>query len=97
VSRLSDEQFIGYFIHGPKEEIRGRVRSLFTLAPISRHRLMNLAKAIEREVERRSTYGISRKPNYNSRNDNRGKFHKPGSSPYNGRFSCNTLFPVRIL
>jgi hypothetical protein len=89
VPRLSDEQFIGYFIHGLKEEIRGRVRSLITLGPISRHRLMNLAKAVEREVEGKSTYGCSRKPNHNAGNHNRGNFHKSGSLPYNGRSGSN--------
>jgi len=50
---------------------------------------MNLAKVVEHEVVGRSTYGISRKPNYNVGNQNRGNFHKRGSSPYNGRSSGN--------
>jgi len=86
---LFDEQFIRYFIHGLKEEIRGCVRSLITFGPILRHRLMNLAKAVENEAEGRSTYGISRKLNYNVGNPNRGNFHKPNNSPYNGRSSGN--------
>ena len=50
---------------------------------------MNLAKVVEHEVVGRSTYGISRKPNYNVGNQNCGNFHKRGSSPYNGRSSGN--------
>ena len=51
VSCLSDEQFVGYFIHGLKEGIRGCVQYLITLGPVSRHHLMNVAKEVEREID----------------------------------------------
>lgn len=50
VRKLPEEQFFGYFIHGLKENIRGRVRSMKALGPISRSRLMNLVRAIEMEL-----------------------------------------------
>lgn len=58
VAKLPDEQYMGYFIHGLKDGIRGRVRSLKALGPISRPRLMNLARAVEVELqEKRPAWG----------------------------------------
>jgi hypothetical protein len=95
VPRLSDEQFVGYFIHGLKEGIRGRVRSLITLGPVSRHRLMNVAKAVEREIYGKTSYRTSKKPHYGESRHNRGGFHNPGSSHYNGRSFNNDPACVR--
>lgn len=55
VNRLPDEQYMGYFVHGLREGIRGRVRSLKALGPISRARLMTLARAVELELQEKRT------------------------------------------
>lgn len=55
VARFPDEQYMGYFIHGLKEGIRGRVRSLKALGPISCARMMNLARAVEIELQEKQT------------------------------------------
>lgn len=55
VARLPDEQYMGYFIHGLREGIRGRVHSMKALGPISRARLMNLARAVEIELQEKHT------------------------------------------
>lgn len=61
VPKMPDEQYMGYFIHGLKEGIKGRVRSLKAIGPISRPRLMNLAMAMEMELqEKRSSWSGSR-------------------------------------
>jgi len=39
-SRLPNDQFFGYFVHGLKDGIRGRVRSLHTLGPLFQSRMM---------------------------------------------------------
>ncbi|MCI62078.1 hypothetical protein A2U01_0083335, partial [Trifolium medium] len=41
------------FIHGLKDEIRGRVRSFMALGSIQRSKLMHVARAVEKEVEGR--------------------------------------------
>nr|XP_027187857.1 uncharacterized protein LOC113785482 [Cicer arietinum] len=51
VGRLPEAQFVGYFIHGLCDGIRGRVRSLKALGPVSRAKLMNLARVVEAEVQ----------------------------------------------
>lgn len=51
VSRLPDDQYFGYFIHGLKEGIRGRVRSMRALGPLSCSRLLNVARAVEYELQ----------------------------------------------
>lgn len=50
IPRLPDEQYCGYFIHGLKEGIRGRVRIMKTLGSLSRSRLLNLTRAVEQEL-----------------------------------------------
>lgn len=60
VKRLPDEQYFGYFVHGLKEGIRGRVRSMRALGPLSRSRLMNLARAVEFELQEKRTSNTSR-------------------------------------
>lgn len=57
VPKMSDEQYMGYFIHGLQEGIKGRVRSLKTLGPVSRPRLMNLARAVELELQEKRPNG----------------------------------------
>ena len=48
---LPDEQYLGHFIHGLREGIRGRVRSLKFLGPISRSRVLNVARVVEAELQ----------------------------------------------
>lgn len=50
VPRLPDNQYLGYFLHGLKEEIRGRVRSFVALGPIPRSKLMHVTRAVEKEL-----------------------------------------------
>ncbi|XP_073223474.1 uncharacterized protein [Cicer arietinum] len=51
VDRLPEGLFVGYFIHGLCDGIRGRVCSLNTLGSVSRAKLMNLARVVEAEVQ----------------------------------------------
>lgn len=55
VGKLSDEQYMGYFIHGLREGIKGRVRSLKVLGPITRSKMMNVARAVEAELLEKRT------------------------------------------
>ncbi|KAJ1401152.1 hypothetical protein SESBI_28988 [Sesbania bispinosa] len=48
--KLHDDQYFAYFLHGLKEEIWGRLRSLQALGTIPRGRLMNVARAIKMEI-----------------------------------------------
>lgn len=47
---LPDEQYFGYFIHGLREDIRARVRSMRALTTLPRSRLIPLARAVEIEL-----------------------------------------------
>lgn len=58
VSRLPEAQFVGYFIHGLRDGIRGRVRNLKALGPVSRAKLMNLAHLWKRRYMRRGLVGM---------------------------------------
>jgi hypothetical protein len=40
IPRLPDKQFMGYFLHGLKKEVRGRVRSMAVLSDLSRGKLL---------------------------------------------------------
>lgn len=53
VKCFPNEQFTGYFIHGLKEGIRGRMRSMRALGPLLRSRLLNVAHAVEYELQER--------------------------------------------
>jgi hypothetical protein len=52
IPRLPDKQFLGYFLHGLKEEVRGRVRSMAVLSDLSRGKLLQVARAVEKETRR---------------------------------------------
>lgn len=54
IPKLPDDQNFGYFIHGLKDDIRGRVRSMRAMGPLPRSRLMTLTKTIESELQGRS-------------------------------------------
>ncbi|CAJ2654195.1 unnamed protein product [Trifolium pratense] len=49
--KLPNDQYLGYFVHGLKDKIRGKVRSMIAMGPMSRAKLMNVARAVERELE----------------------------------------------
>ncbi|PNX89412.1 hypothetical protein L195_g045531, partial [Trifolium pratense] len=50
IPRLPDKQFLGYFLHGLKEEIRGKVRSLAVLSDLSRSKVLQVTRAVEKEM-----------------------------------------------
>jgi hypothetical protein len=50
IPKLPDQQFMGYFLHGLKSEIRGKVRSLATMGSMSRSKLLQVTRAVEKEV-----------------------------------------------
>jgi hypothetical protein len=50
IPKLPDKQFLGYFLHGLKEEIRGRVRSFVAMGDMSRTRVLQVTRAVEKEV-----------------------------------------------
>ncbi|XP_027338035.1 uncharacterized protein LOC113851963 [Abrus precatorius] len=54
VPRLHDEQYFAYFNHGLREEVRARVRSVHVANPLTRGKLMNVARAIDMELSGRS-------------------------------------------
>jgi hypothetical protein len=51
IPKLPDQQFLGYFLHGLKSEIRGKVRSLATMGSMSRSKLLQVTRAVEKEVK----------------------------------------------
>ncbi|KAK2417448.1 hypothetical protein QL285_039746 [Trifolium repens] len=60
IPRLPEKQFQGYFLHGLKEEVKGRVRSMTVMGSPSRAKLLQIARAIEKETSRDgSGYGRS--------------------------------------
>ncbi|CAJ2652361.1 unnamed protein product [Trifolium pratense] len=52
IPRLPDKQFLGYFLHGLKEEIRGKVRSLSVVGELTRSKVLQVARAVERETKK---------------------------------------------
>ncbi|MCH96321.1 retrotransposon gag protein, partial [Trifolium medium] len=60
IPRLPDKQFLGYFLHGLKEEIRGKVRSLSVMGDLSRSKVLQVARAVERETKKEVGSGFNR-------------------------------------
>ncbi|MCH79728.1 Ty3/gypsy retrotransposon protein, partial [Trifolium medium] len=60
IPKLPDKQFRGYFIHGLKSEIKGKVRSLIAMGEVSRLKLLQIARAVEKEVKGSSGVGLNR-------------------------------------
>ncbi|XP_057452951.1 uncharacterized protein LOC130744819 [Lotus japonicus] len=60
IPKLPDKQFQGYFLHGLKEEIRGKVRSLAAMGGVNRSKLLVLTRAVEKEVKGENGSGYSR-------------------------------------
>ncbi|MCI54924.1 retrotransposon gag protein, partial [Trifolium medium] len=50
IPRLPDKQFLGYFLHGLKGEIRGKVKSLATMGDLSRTKILQVTSAVEKET-----------------------------------------------
>jgi hypothetical protein len=64
ISRLPEKQYLGYFLHGLKPEIRGRVRSLVAVGDISRAKVLQVTRVVEREVSGDGNYNRSPKPGH---------------------------------
>ncbi|GAU28429.1 hypothetical protein TSUD_54810 [Trifolium subterraneum] len=73
IPKLPDKQFIGYFLHGLKYEIRGRVRSFAAMGDLSRSRLLQVTRAVEKEVKGGNGSGLTRNPRFGNGS------HRPGS------------------
>lgn len=75
IPRLPEKQYRGYFLHGLKPEIKGRVRSFAALSEMRRTKLLQVARVVEREVEG----GSELKPNRGPRFGSGSGSHKNGS------------------
>ena len=62
IPRLPEKQFQGYFLHGLQSEIKGRVRSLATMGDMSRMKLLQVTRAVEKEAKGKSGVGLTRGP-----------------------------------
>ena len=62
ILRLPDKQFLGYFLHGLRGEIRGRVRSFVAMGPTARTKLFHVTRAVERETSGGSGWIRNPKP-----------------------------------
>ena len=51
IPKIPEQQYFAYFLHGLKEDIRRKVRSLHALGTLSRARLMNVTRAVEAELQ----------------------------------------------
>ncbi|MCI37503.1 hypothetical protein A2U01_0058727, partial [Trifolium medium] len=61
----------GYFLHGLKPEVRGKVRSLASIGDLNRTKLMQVTRAVEKEINGKSGSGSGY---------NRGSKHNTGLS-----------------
>ncbi|XP_057418840.1 uncharacterized protein LOC130713055 [Lotus japonicus] len=60
IPKLPEKQYQGYFLHGLKEEIRGKVRSLVAMGGVNRARLLVVTRAVEKEVKGDGVAGQAR-------------------------------------
>ncbi|MCH83576.1 RNA-directed DNA polymerase (Reverse transcriptase) [Trifolium medium] len=51
IPKLPEKQFLGYFLHGLKVEIRGKVRSLAAMGEMNRTKLLQVTRAVEKEIK----------------------------------------------
>ncbi|GAU37691.1 hypothetical protein TSUD_164940 [Trifolium subterraneum] len=51
IPKLPEKQFQGYFLHGLKTEIRGKVRSMAAMGEMSRMKLFQVTRAVEKEIK----------------------------------------------
>ncbi|MCI00504.1 hypothetical protein A2U01_0021523, partial [Trifolium medium] len=61
IPKLPEKQFQGYFLHGLKKEIKGRVRSLVAMGEMSRSKLMQVTRAVEKEFMGQSGSGSNQR------------------------------------
>ncbi|PNX96069.1 retrotransposon-related protein [Trifolium pratense] len=62
IPKLPDKQFLGYFLYGLKGEIKGKVRILAALGDLNRTKLLQVTRAVEREVKGGSGSNFQRWP-----------------------------------
>ncbi|MCI13498.1 retrotransposon gag protein, partial [Trifolium medium] len=60
IPRLPEKQYLGYFLHGLKEEIRGKVRSLTVVGDLSRSKVLQVARTVERETKKDHGFGFNK-------------------------------------
>ncbi|MCI20074.1 retrotransposon gag protein, partial [Trifolium medium] len=82
IPKLPDKQFLGYFLHGLKKEIRGRVRSLAVMGELSRGKLLQVTRAVEREVKGEDGSGYNRQARLGHGSSSKNGLH--GSSRRDG-------------
>ncbi|MCH81241.1 Ty3/gypsy retrotransposon protein, partial [Trifolium medium] len=71
IPKLPEKQFRGYFLHGLKPEVRGKVRSLASVGDLNRSKLMQITRAVEKEISGQNGSGSMY---------NRGSKHNSGLS-----------------
>ncbi|XP_058734110.1 uncharacterized protein LOC131605817 [Vicia villosa] len=62
IPKLPEKQFRGYFLHGLKPEIRGKVRSLAAMGEMNRTKLLQVTRVVEREVRGGNGTSFNRGP-----------------------------------
>jgi hypothetical protein len=82
IPKLPDKQFLGYFLHGLKEEIRGRVRSLMVAGNLSRAKVIQVARAVEKELSKDGSMLGKSKMGYGSNRPNSFGPNKGGLSDW---------------
>ncbi|CAI8599296.1 unnamed protein product [Vicia faba] len=65
IAKLPEKQFRGYFLHGLKEEIRGKARSLVAMGEMSRTKLLQVTRVVEREVKGGNNFHRGSRFSYN--------------------------------
>ncbi|MCH80537.1 Ty3/gypsy retrotransposon protein [Trifolium medium] len=73
IPKLPDKQFLGYFIHGLKSEIKGRVRSFAAMGDMNRAKLLQVTRAVEKEIHGNSG------SNFNRSSKSGNGSYRPGS------------------
>ncbi|MCH83545.1 RNA-directed DNA polymerase (Reverse transcriptase), partial [Trifolium medium] len=85
IPKLPDKQFLGYFLHGLKTEIRGKVRSLAAVGELSRAKLLQVTRVVEREIRGDgggTGYNRYSKPGYGSAKSGSGGPNRVGGSDW---------------
>lgn len=74
IPKLPGKQFLGYFLHGLKSEIRGKVRSLAAMGEMSRSKLLQVTRAVEKEVKGGNGSGFNRSSRFGNGSQRPGSF-----------------------
>ncbi|GAU25314.1 hypothetical protein TSUD_375770, partial [Trifolium subterraneum] len=103
IPKLPDKQFLGYFLHGLKTEVRGKVRSMAAMGEMSRTKLFQVTRAVEKEIKgsgssfyRRSKTGNgSLRPSFHGSGKNNSDWVMVRSreKEYNGGARSNNIGP----